>query len=189
MYLLDISESYSEIYWFKYDQDLSPDRLLFISGEKQSSIASTPTFRNNKKVSKARLLSFDLLQSDTLEFSSSTMATVLREYPEDVQLFPADVYLKEEKITGYYVFNVIQTLPCIDLGHSEHSPLFSFMPDGPLKFSTIKTLPPAVLAGHHIVRAKESSQRIFVSQAFNQHCESSGLKGLRFIDCSSGIHV
>lgn len=76
MYLLDISESYSEIYWFKYDQDLSPDRLLFISGEKQSSIASTPTFRNNKKVSKARLLSFDLLQSDTLEFSKIGRAHV-----------------------------------------------------------------------------------------------------------------
>src|SRR5450830_71382 len=98
MYLLDISESYSEIYWFKYDQKTSPDHLLFISGEEQSSIAATPTFRNNKKVSKSRLLSFDLLQSDTLEFVSEAMANVLREFPKDVQLFPADVYLKEDKM-------------------------------------------------------------------------------------------
>lgn len=130
MYLLEISESYSEIYWFKYDQKTSPDHLLFVSGEEQSSIATTPTFRNKKKVSLSRLLSFDLLQSDTLEFVSEAMAEVLRKFPEDVQLFPANVYLKEEKLEGYYVFNVIQTLPCIDLNNSQHGPMFSFMPEG-----------------------------------------------------------
>ncbi|QHD09856.1 imm11 family protein [Pseudomonas sp. R76] len=189
MYLLDISESYSETYWFKYDQNNSPDHLLFISGEKQSSIASTPIFRNKKKVSKPRLLSFDLLQSDTLEFVSAAMASVLREFPEDVQLFPADVYLKEEKLDGYYVFNVIQTLPCIDLDNSQHGPMFSFMPDGPRTFTILQSLPPAALGNHHIARAKESSQRIFVSQQFKEQCETSQLKGLRFVDCSKGIQV
>ncbi|AVE06209.1 imm11 family protein [Pseudomonas sp. R11F] len=189
MYLLEISENYSEIYWFKYDQKTSPDHLLFISGEEQSLIPTTPTFRNNKKISKPRLLSFDLLQSDTLEFVSEAMANVLREFPKDVQLFPANVYLKEEKLDAYYVFNVIQTLPCIDLDNSQHGPMFSFMPDGPLKFTTLQSLPPATLGNHHIVRAKESSQRIFVSQHFKQQCEAAQLKGLRFIDCSKGIQV
>ncbi|MBD8271321.1 imm11 family protein [Pseudomonas fluorescens] len=189
MYLLDISQSYSEVYWFKYDQKISPDHLLFIGGKKQSSVVTTPTFINKKKISKARLLSFDLLQSDTLEFASNAMATVLREYPDDVQLFPANVYLKEDKLDGYYVFNVIQTLPCIDLEHSQYGPMLSFMPEGPLIFTTLQSLQPAALKGHHIVRAKESSQRIFVSLQFKQHCEASGLKGLRFIDCSQAIQV
>ena len=57
MYLLEISENYSEIYWFKYDQKKSPDHLLFISGEEQSSIATTPTFRNKNKISASRLMS------------------------------------------------------------------------------------------------------------------------------------
>jgi len=189
MYLLDISESYSEIFWFKYDQTLSPDHLLFISGEAQSSVAATPTFRNNKKVSKSRLLAFDLLQSDTLEFVSQAMAEVLRQYPDDVQLFPADVYLKKERLQGFHVFNLIQTVPCIDLEHSRHAPMFGFMPDGPLRFTTLQSLPPAALGGHHLVRAKESSQRIFVSQQLKQQCEASGLEGLRFVDCSHGIRV
>jgi hypothetical protein len=104
-------------------------------------------------------------------------------------LFPADVYLKEERLEGFYVFNVIQTLPRIDLEHSQHAPMFGFMPDGPLRFSTLQSLPPAALAGHHIVRAKESSQRIFVSQQLKQQCEASRLGGLRFVDCSNGIRV
>ncbi|UII71490.1 hypothetical protein LVW35_28355 [Pseudomonas sp. HN11] len=87
MYLLEISENYSAIYWFKYDQKKSPDHLLFISGEEQSSIATTPTFRNKNKVSASRLMSFDLLQSDTLEFVSEAMANVLRKFPKDIQLF------------------------------------------------------------------------------------------------------
>ena len=189
MYLLEISENYSEIYWFKYDQKKSPDHLLFISGEEQSSIATTPTFRNKNKISASRLMSFDLLQSDTLEFVSEAMANVLRKFPKDAQLFPANVYLKEEKLEGYYVFNVIQVLPCIDLNNSLYGPMFSFMPDGPLKFTTLQSLPPATLGNHHIVRAKESSQRIFVSQQFKQQCEASQLKGLRFVDCSKGIQV
>ncbi|MCX4062680.1 MULTISPECIES: DUF1629 domain-containing protein [Pseudomonas] len=189
MHLLEISEQYSESYWFKYDQKASPDHLFFISGEQQLSITKTPTFRNKKKVSTSRLLSFDLLQSDTIEFVSEALANVLRDFPEDVQLFPADVYLKEEKLDGYYVFNVVQTLPCIDLNNSQHGPIFSFMPDGPLAFTTLQSLPSATLGSHHIVRAKESSQRIFVSQQFKQQCEASQLKGLRFIDCSKGIQV
>ncbi|AZF18674.1 imm11 family protein [Pseudomonas sp. R3-18-08] len=189
MYLLDISENHSEIYWFKYDQKISPDHLLFISGEKQSSIATTPTFRNKKKVSKSRLQSFDLLQSDTLEFVSEAMTNVMREFQEDVQLFPADVYLKEVKLDDYHVFNVIQTLPCIDLDNSQYGPMFSFMPDGPLTFTTIQSLPPTALGNHHIVRAKESSQRVFVSEQFKQKCEASQLKGLKFVDCSKGIQV
>ncbi|MGY2373661.1 imm11 family protein [Pseudomonas sp. SDO524_S393] len=189
MYLLDISESYSEIYWFKYDQKISPDHLVFISGEEQSSLASKPTFRNNKKISKLRLASFDLLQSDTLEFASAAMADVLSKFAKDVQLFPADVYLKEEKLEGYCVFNVIQTRPCIDLNNSLHGPMFSFMPEGPMAFTTLQSLPPAALGNHHIVRAEESSQRIFVSQQFKQQCEASQLKGLRFVDCSEGIQV
>lgn len=189
MYLLDVSESYSEIYWFKYDQKASPDHLLFIDGEKHSSITATPTFRNKKKVSKPRVLSYDLLQSDTLEFVSTAMANILRKFPEDVQLFPADVYLKEEKLHGYYVFNVIQTLPCIDLDNSEYGPMFSFMPDGPLRFTSIQSLPPDALGNHHIVRAKESSQRIFVSQQFKEQCEAVQLKGMQFVDCSKGIQV
>ncbi|WPN57898.1 imm11 family protein [Pseudomonas sp. P9_31] len=189
MYLLDITENYSEAYWFKYEQTISPDHLLFISGEKQPTPTTTPTFKNNKKISKTRLLSFDLFQSDTLEFVSSKMAHVLRSYENDVQIFPADVYLKEEKLNDFFVFNVVQTLSCIDMNYSEYKPMFSFMPDGPIAFSTIKSLPSTALSGHDIVRAKESPQRLFVSERFKQHCEAAQLKGLRFTDCSKPIQV
>lgn len=89
-------------------------------------------------------MSFDLLQSDTLEFVSEAMANVLRKFPEDVQLFPANVYLKEEKLEVYYVYNVIQILPCIDLNNFQYGPMLSFMPDGPLRFTTLQSESPRV---------------------------------------------
>ncbi len=189
MYLLNITEDYSELYWFKYDQSISPDHLLFISGEKQPTPITPPTFRNNKKISKERLLSFDIFQSDTLEFVSKKMAQIFIEYASDVQIFPADIYLKKEKLKDFFVFNVTQTLPCIDMKNSKHKPMFSFMQNGPTAFSTIKSLPPTALFGHDIVRAEESPQRLFVSEKFKLHCETAKLKGLRFMDCSEAIRI
>lgn len=189
MYLFDVSEDYPEAYWFKYDQAVSPDHLSFICGERQSPPTTTPTFKNNKKISAARFSRFDLLQSDVLEFASAKLAAILLQYADDVQIFPAEIYIGKEKLNGFHIFNIIATAPCIDTTSSEHEPMFSFMPDGPLKFLTLKSLPAQTLAGYDIVRAKESPQRVFVSEKFKRHCESAGLGGLQFVDCSSAIRA
>ncbi len=80
----------------------------------------------------------------------------------------------------FFVMNILNVIPCLDMEKSEYKPLLKSLPDGPIKLLTIKYVPHS-LKGHHIVRMKEYTGNIIVDELFIKACKEEKIKGVMFV--------
>lgn len=175
-----VSLDYPESYWFEYDQDESPDHLLFKQGRPIDQLQSRPKFRLNKRVSLERLSTFDYLMSDGPDLVSPRLASVLTSVaPQDVQLFGAEVSVGAIELEGYHVPNVIHLVSCLDKDRSDYEPLLSYMPDGPIRIRKAAYAPNG-LRHHVVVRMLEDNQTIIVQDVLVSACRDEKIRGISF---------
>ncbi|TKI69487.1 hypothetical protein FC756_09065 [Lysinibacillus mangiferihumi] len=80
----------------------------------------------------------------------------------------------------FFVMNILNVIPCLDMEKSEYKPLLKSLPDGPIKLLSIKYVPNS-LKGHHIVRMKEYTGNIIVDELFIKACKEEKIKGVMFV--------
>jgi hypothetical protein len=176
-----ISEDYPGSYWFEYDRAVSPDHMLFLHGKPLDRLASRPTFRLDRSVSLRRLSTFDCLHSDGAIVVSARFADLLSAVAaDDVQLFEADVYVRDVQIEGYKVPNISHLVPCLDMETADYEPLLSYLPDGPIRINKAAYVP-ASLGDRVVVRMLEDNTKIIAQRKLVAACEAARIKGIAFV--------
>jgi hypothetical protein len=180
-YVLSVSDSYPDSYWFEYDHENSLDYLEFRSGHLVNTEHKHPVFRTKRKLNIKKLQSFDLLMSDGGDFISCKFANLLRENcPSDVQLIKVDVFSNDETVGDFFISNIINIIPCADMHKSSYKPLMKSDPNGPIKFSKLEFIPNS-LQDHMIVRCKEDPETVVVSEKFVKLCQDNKIEGITFL--------
>lgn len=100
----------------------------------------------------------------------------------DCQFIPEVITstMSSEINESFFVMNVLNVVPCLDMEKSEYKPLIKSLPDGPIKLLSIKYVPNS-LNGHHIVRMKEYKGNIIVDDIFVKACKEEKIKGIMFV--------
>ncbi|KUF34090.1 hypothetical protein AK833_10480 [Lysinibacillus sp. F5] len=80
----------------------------------------------------------------------------------------------------FFVMNVVNLVPCLDMKKSEYRLLLKSLPDGPIKLLTVKYIPNS-LEGYHIVRMKGHTGKIIVDGLFIKACKEEKIKGVIFV--------
>ncbi len=100
----------------------------------------------------------------------------------DCQFIPAVITSTKngEVNETFFVMNVLNLVPCLDMENSEYKPLLKSLPAGPIKLLTIKYVPNS-LEGHHIVRMKEYTGNIIVDELLIKACKEEKINGVMFV--------
>jgi hypothetical protein len=179
-YVLSISDSCPDSYWFEYDHENSPDYLEFRFGHLVTE-HKKPVFRTKRKISLKKLQSFGLLMSDGGYFISHKFANLIMENcPSDVQLIKADVFSNEETIGDFFIANILNIVPYADMHKSSYKPLMKSDPNGPVKFSKLEFISDS-LQYHMIIRCKKAPETVVVSDKFMKLCQASNIGGVIFL--------
>lgn len=81
---------------------------------------------------------------------------------------------------SFFVMNILNVIPCLDMEKSEYKPLLKSLPNGPIEVLSVKYVPNS-LDGHHIARMKEYKGYIIVDDVFIKACKVQKIKGVMFV--------
>src|SRR2546428_12976741 len=114
VFLWRIPRNYPEEMIGEYLRKESPDRFLFLSGEKVSKEIGVPRIRF--EATKAKLSRFQVLPNSSMVplVSEGVCELFLRICPNNVQLVPAEILTYEGVVSGYSLINVITLVACIN---------------------------------------------------------------------------
>ena len=128
------------------------------------------------------LNNYDLLPTIGGVLVSLKFKKLIEGLGSDCQFIPAVITSTKtgEINESFFVMNVLNVVPCLDMENSEYRPLIKSLPDGPIKLLSIKYVPNS-LNGHHIVRMKEYTGNITVDDIFIKACKEEKIKGVMFV--------
>lgn len=186
-YIWKVTDEYPDSYWFKFDKELV-DYLMFEEGIFIEKLQNIPIYKINRKISKDKITKFDYLLSDGPILISPKFVEVIKRLAlNDVQLFDCEVFIKEEKLEGYKILNIVKIIDCIDFEKSEKR---YFIKNEPEKGFSIKrhVFIEKDLENIMLARPKGSEiGMIIVSEKLKEECEKTGIKGVEFIPANEYI--
>ncbi|UFI43849.1 imm11 family protein [Pseudomonas savastanoi] len=179
IFILKISESYPESYWFKSKILTGQDSILLKTGvEVNEELLIEFTLTSRASIDK--VLKYDFFFSDGPNFISSRLHQLLLDAKiMGVQFLDADIYMGGKKYDGYKVFNITSTLSVFDKEKSKSEPILSYLPDGPQKYTEI-FLRDDIDMLVDVFRADEDFTTMLASARFKEICELNEVRGLEF---------
>ncbi|MEK4424949.1 imm11 family protein [Solibacillus sp. FSL K6-1523] len=128
------------------------------------------------------LKKYDILPTMEGELVSLKLKQLIERLGSDCQFIPAVIISAEsgEINESFFVMNVLNVVPCLDMEESEYRPLIKSLPNGPINLISVKYVPNS-LNGHHIVRMKECIENIVVDDIFIKACKEEKVKGIMFV--------
>ena len=160
-----------------YNDEVSPDRFLFIDARPVSLGASPPSF--NFVVPRSKLLKIDVLPNNiSVPLISPRVASLLTEIcPNDFQLVPARIYTRDLPIDDYFLLNVTAEISGMD--HTRSS--FKLLP-GLQEIMKVEKLQYVAgsMGNHHLAREREYEPFLWASDAIVQKFAHAKFKGYRF---------
>ncbi|WP_074890383.1 imm11 family protein [Pseudomonas graminis] len=180
-FIMQISDTYPESYWFKSKILTGQDSIELKTGAEVTGTWALE-LRLDKRVSLERVLGFDFLFSDGPNFISPRLYDILvSSNISGLQFIDADIYIKGKEYKGYKVVNTTNALAAFDSKNSKCEPLLSYIPDGPKKYTDIvlkKDISPAV----DIFRAEEDFTVMLAVERVKQLFDSNQIVGVQFKD-------
>lgn len=178
IYLWRIPNEYPESLIGEYDKECSPDRFLFVQGERIGDGNAVPsfTFTGEPEV----LKKFDVLPNNTMiPLISERVAQILtRVCRNDVELLTASVCAAGGKLSGFSLVNVLPRVASVDHGGSH----FVLIPGTKqiMKFNRLR-LKSEAMGTHHLAREAEFNSFILVSETLKQVFDSERVTGHAFV--------
>lgn len=125
---------------------------------------------------------YDILPTIGGVLVSLKLKKLIEQLGSDCQFIPAVITsTKNGEINDtFFVMNVLNLVPCLDMEKSEYKPLLKSLPNGPIEVLSVKYVPNS-LDGHHIVRMKEYKGYIIVDELFIKACKEEKIKGVMFV--------
>lgn len=168
----------------EYENDISTDYKEFLKGqffyEKELPLFYTVQKKSDlNKVKKAILL-----ESSGPELISKALKEVLESITKDIQFFDVELYCENEKIQNFYAINIPHKISCVNLKESEYR-LTNFDPNNPNYMFYYMKLNDDIFTDENnfnIVRCKEMSRTIVVSEKIKIALFDANMKGLQFSD-------
>lgn len=180
-FIMQISDTYPESYWFKSKVLTGQDSIELKTGTEVNGNWALE-FRLDKRVSLDRVLGFDFLFSDGPNFISPRLYDILvGSNISGLQYIDADIYIEGKKYKGYKVLNITNRLAAFDAENSRCEPLLSYISDGPKKYTEIvlnKDISPAV----DMFRAEEDFTVMLAVERVKLLFESNQIVGVQFKD-------
>jgi hypothetical protein len=174
IYLWKIPDDYPASLIGTYDKDRSPDRFLFIQGQRFGKSPDVPSFTFSAKSESLR--KYDVLPNSTMiPLVSARVAKILEQLCQgDVELIPANVSARDEKLEDYSLLNILPRVASVDHSASK----FVCIPGTTqiMKFTEL-TVRPNALGSHHLAREKEYKSFILVSETLKGRFESERVTG------------
>lgn len=99
--------------------------------------------------------------------------------PQDIQVFEANVYIGEKKISNYYLLNIVNAVEVLDKSKSEYTTIKGT--NAILKFKKIVYKFDVLPNNHHIVRNLDYKSHVIVSDVIKEVFERNNIKGVQFI--------
>ncbi len=126
---------------------------------------------------------FDVLpNSGSLLVVSRKVLDILKCFcPEDFQVFEANVYAKDKKITGYYLLNLLVSLNVVDKENSAFKTMKNS--NAILKFDKIVYNVENIL-DFDIIRNSDYLSHVLVSTRLKEAFEKEKIKGVEFRDAT-----
>ncbi|RMM92136.1 imm11 family protein [Pseudomonas savastanoi] len=179
IFIINISSSYPESYWFKSNVLTGQDPILLKKGMEISEDVLVE-FTSTSRASTNGILKYDFFFSDGPNFISPRFHKLLLEANvSGVQFFDANVYISGKKYEGYKFFIPTSRLSAFDKEKSKNEPLVSYLPDGPKIYTEI-VLKDDVDIGVDIFRAEEDFTTILATARVKDLCEINKVRGLQF---------
>jgi hypothetical protein len=179
-YVLDISDEYPDSLLCSYINDQSPPAFLFTQAKPITSLESPPVFKFKKNVNLKKVLEFDFFNSGA-DLISPKFSNLLKEIaPDDVQLIDAVVWINDQKVEGFKVMNILQTVSCIDVEKSETYHMLPNDPSSPLVISSPSFRNGALTTSMLARAAEDIKKTIVVSDSFIKSCVAANIRGIEF---------
>ena len=174
VYMWEFPETYAQKSVGKYDEDTSPDRFLFYSGERLSANPGIPIIRF--RIPAERIKKLDNLVTTTgSPVVSPRLAEILTAFaPDDIQLFDVILKAPDGDVEGYKLVNLTHTVEGVDRERS----VFYLGANDWIRGFDILFCKPGCMDRHHLARLDEFHGKILASQALRDHLKRSRLRGL-----------
>ncbi|SFH97740.1 hypothetical protein SAMN05444062_1271 [Pseudomonas syringae] len=179
IFIINISSSYPESYWFK-SKVLTGQDPIFLQKGMEIGENVLVEFTSASRASTNGILKYDFFFSDGPNFISPRLHKLLLEANvSGVQFFDANVYIAGKKYEGYKFFNPNSRLSAFDKEKSKNKPLVSCLPDGPKIYTEI-FLKDDLDIGVDVFRAEEDFTTILATARVKDLCEINKVRGLQF---------
>lgn len=179
IFVVQISDSYPESYWFKCKVISGQDPIILKKGEKVEG-EWVVEFHLNKKVSVEQVVSFDFFFSDGPNFISPKLYDLMIESQiSGVQFIDAGFYVNGKKYEGYKVINFTNRIAAFDEKNSKSEPLLSYIPDGPKKYTEI-VLRSDLVFSLDMFRSSEDFTTILAVNRVKELFELNKIVGVQF---------
>jgi hypothetical protein len=170
--------------WVEYDDDRSMDYKEFLKGQTFMEKELPLFYRCPKKSYLNKIKSAIMLQSSGPDLVNKRLKEVLEVNTDNAQFFEVKLCCDNEKIEGFYALHTRYQIPCVDIKNSEYT-LKYYDPNNPhYSFSYMKLKDNLFNEENNfdLVRCKESSRSIVVSERIKKALFDAKLKGLEFSD-------
>jgi hypothetical protein len=129
--------------------------------------------------------SYDLLPTYNTPLVSNRFKNIFGELNDELQYFNAKIIDKKgNQNENFYLINIINILPVMDKEKS----IFEYDGDGDIDNIKKLFLINGGLKGHSIIRMKEHTSYIIVSEEFKNCCVKEKLKGINFMEEGYSIY-
>ncbi len=179
IYILKISDSYPESYWFKCKVQTGQDPIALKRGEVAVGEWCIE-FHLNKAVSVNKVLNYDFFFSDGPNFISPRLYEIMiKSAVTGVQYIDADLFLSGVRYDGYKVVNFTRRASAFDEEKSESEPLLSYLPEGPQKYTKV-VLRSDLPYEFDMFRSEEDFTTILAVNRIKEIFEAHDVVGLKF---------
>jgi hypothetical protein len=180
-FIVQISDTYPESYWFKSRVLTGQDSIELKTGAEVTGKWALE-FRLDKRVSLDGVLGFDFFFSDGPNFISPRLYDILVSSKiSGLQFIDANIYIQGEEYKGFKVLNFTNKQAAFDAENSKYEPLLSYIPDGPKKYTDIvlkEDISPAV----DMFRAEEDFTVMLAVERVKLLFDSNQIVGVQFKD-------
>jgi hypothetical protein len=163
----------------EYNHAISYDYRSFLEGESLGNLQSPLFYSIKRKADIKKLRNYHLIFSTGPELISNMFRKVIENFSDEVEFFDVEITFENEKIEGFSVINIKNKISCLDMNKSEYKPT-NFDPNNPTYRFYYLVVKENALEELNIVRCKEMSVKIVVSENFKKACFDSRLSGLSF---------
>ena len=180
-----LSEFYKRDIYLQYAEENSIQYNAFEKGERIE--IESDIFYKVDKIDDY-LNNYDILPTFGTPLISSKFVKLFKEYEEDVQFLRVNIKdIDGNANRNFYIPNILKIVPCLD----EEKSVVETKKYGSAIIKVIKQLyiVPNSIRNSLMVRMKEKTSYIIVTEQFKKLCESANLKGINLIEEGASIYT
>ncbi|WP_314957638.1 imm11 family protein [Prevotella pallens] len=180
-----LSEFYKRDIYLQYAEENSIEYNAFEKGERIE--IKSEIFYKVDKIDDY-LNNYDVLPTFGTPLVSSKFVKLFKEYEKDVQFLRVNIKDMDGNTNrNFYIPNILKIVPCLD----EEKSVVETKKYGSAIIKVIKQLyiVPNSIRNSLMVRMKEKTSYIIVTEQFKKLCESANLKGINLIEEGASIYT